>query len=210
MDEVQHKWKHLRNHFLREVKLVRAGKQHTKRKYIYYHDMEFMTPYVGIKPGRPRVKYNDSDDSDNSSSSPKELTKEQKLVINKFDGLKKISEKVRPLNPTSSTTITQVKNPIPSISMRDGDISFCLSLVPTMRKLEETKKLKAKIDILTILHKYVDADPPVKRAKVASNHSRTNHSNEREEHLFELEYASNIKQDATNDTDKNAENVWWT
>ncbi|XP_013115711.1 uncharacterized protein LOC106093230 [Stomoxys calcitrans] len=257
VDEVQHKWKHLRNHFLREVKLIRTGQAHTKRKYIYYNDLEFLNPFVGMKfsgRGKQSTKSGDSmdedeydTDQDNSvnkedeadekshsfeeiqvdnerrksprravkvaprkipqhfSSTPKELTREQ--IINKFDGLKKVSERIR--RPPSTPTVTQVKNPIPSISMRDGDISFCLSLVPTMRKLEESKRLKAKIEILTILHKYVETEdiPKVKRRQPESYR---NNDDEKSKDMFEVNFSNNIKPEDSDGSDRNTKNVWWT
>ncbi|XP_075155244.1 uncharacterized protein LOC142228633 [Haematobia irritans] len=240
VDEVQHKWKHLRNHFLREVKLIRSGQAHTKRKYIYYNDMEFMTPFVGLKlsgklrrSNRSTDSMDDDDYSDNDHNktndetnieyepqkiprrvnkvegrklpqytpSPKELTKEQKLVINKFDGLKRISEKIR--RPPSVPTVTQVKKPLPSISMRDGDVSFCLSLVPTMRKLDESQRLKAKIEILTILHKFVE---PENRSRVLKRQREVNqHNNQECEDAYEVNYENN-----QSEVDEKNNIVWWT
>lgn len=145
------------------------------------------SPRMPVKKQAPR----------DSISPPKdnELTKEQKLVINKFDDLKKISQKIRP-HSTPSTTKT--KYSIPAVSMRDGDISFCLSLVPTMRKLDESKRLKAKIDILTILHRYVDeATPRAKKQKLAENRKHSGNLSEMELKLEDC-------------TEKNMENVWWT
>ncbi|XP_073829200.1 uncharacterized protein [Musca autumnalis] len=247
VNEIQIKWKHLRNHFLREVKLIKSGKAHTKRKYKYYDDMEFMCPFVGVKQythkskeksGDTTTDGSDEDDVDNdvnqslnsseevhektqdiqsprrsirvplkkqaareSISPPGELTKEQKQVINNFDNLKKISQKIRPSNAPMT-----LKNPLPA-SMRDGDISFCLSLVPTMRKLDESKRLKAKIDILTVLQGYIDETTlPAKKKKHSANGNGTNKNREEQnsEHIFEVD----VKNE--NSSDRNMDNIWWT
>ncbi|XP_023295890.2 uncharacterized protein LOC111678704 [Lucilia cuprina] len=96
-----------------------------------------------------------------TTSSPvggKRVQKES--IIKNFDVLKK----------------SNVSASNPSFKIRDGDISFCLSLVPTLRKLGDSRKLRAKIEILKVLHRYVEHIE--KRNLInRSNANSSNHNN---------------------------------
>lgn len=217
----------MKDHFYREIKVIHEGSA-KKRKYVYFDDMEFMRPFVGLKlQTLPKVEKNDSldessnlvedttqdefskmnDDTDyvmeellksNDSNNEEEykpthmplrrpsqrqmkptakamarktlpanskVTKDQKVIVKNFEGVKKTN-----VHPASSTTAAGSSGSgagtLPSFKIRDGDISFCLSLVPTFRKLGDSSKLRAKIEVLKILHKFVEH---VERNKPTTN-----------------------------------------
>ncbi|XP_037807689.1 uncharacterized protein LOC119601060 [Lucilia sericata] len=183
VDEISTKWKHMKDHFYREIKLQEAGEAHKKRKYIYFDDMEFMRPFVGYKlPAQNRRRANnksleslddlvsqDTDDldmdeflksTDNLDSRPnssqqKQLPRRSPLKRAAKPTPKALQNKsnIKPVNVIKKTPETTNN---PSFKIRDGDISFCLSLVPTLRKLGDGRKLRAKIEILKVLHRYVE------------------------------------------------------
>lgn len=262
MDEITTKWKHLRDHFYREIKLQEAGEAHKKRKYVYFDDMEFMRPFVGYKltanknnsiedandyvdndteidmdaflkstdnieagtatetaaespdtksdlhtslqlgaGGRPRrvVKptpkaLQNKPSTSSSSNTTSVTTRSQKeAVIKNFNVLKK--------SGTSNATANSAN---PSFKIRDGDISFCLSLVPTLRKLGDGRKLRAKIDILKVLHRYVDHIE--RRNAISMQHANNsagqiieNDDDMAEDHLEEYEEAVNVKHEEHDD-----------
>uniref|UniRef100_A0A1B0A027 BESS domain-containing protein n=1 Tax=Glossina pallidipes TaxID=7398 RepID=A0A1B0A027_GLOPL len=219
IDEIQLKWKHMRDHFYREIKLQQAGEAHKKRKYVYFDDMEFMRPFVGFKLMPLKIKQmpHNSDDEEEeeveqntgdeevdcddyvdnnvaaeeevltiepttpelrrtskrivkstqknvlppkrlnaslpASSKSQLISKARKTsIIKNFDALRKSSG-----GSTKNSPATQTAAIPHTFKIRDGDISFCLSLVPTLRKLSESQKLRAKIEILKVLHKTVEA-----------------------------------------------------
>ncbi|XP_073828462.1 uncharacterized protein [Musca autumnalis] len=272
VDEIQAKWKHLRDHFYREIKLVNSGEAHKKRKYVYFDDMEFMRDFVGYKmpPGnKTKSKYNDTLDGDNSSSyymddndtddvmeellktndnaeddnsetpeprrnprrsikptpkvqsqkvtpSPPKLNKSHKEVIKNFDGLKKNANGQNTGGATSSGGSGGTAA-VPSFRIRDGDISFCLSLVPTFRKLNESAKLRAKIETLKILHKFVEQAE--KNKNTADTGASANHSHQddehgmQEDHLDDLDETINVKHEQSDDPlhgSSGNTKAWWT
>ena len=286
VDEIMAKWKHLRDHFHREIKLQEAGEAHKKRKYVYFDDMEFMRPFVGFKLpslNRSSVKTFDSMDEsqdfkDNDTDIDMDLflkssdymdeEEETKANVsnsssqaegrNRSKRVIKLTPKALQNKPTSSgsTPATGLKrsqrgeaiiknfdvlkktsggsnagssSTNPTFKIRDGDISFCLSLVPTLRKLGDGHKLRAKIEILKILHKYVDH---LERRKIATrsttaNHNNTNNNNQTggnhdydmaEDHLEEYEEGGGVSvkheehDDPLNNSGGGGGNTkaWWT
>lgn len=272
VDEIQAKWKHLRDHFYREIKLINSGGAHKKRKYVYFDDMEFMRDFVGYKmppASNSKSKYNDALDGDNSSSymedndtdevmeellkandnaedencetpeprrnlrrsvkptpkmqaqkttpaSPPKHSKTHKEVIKNFDGLKKPNGQNAGVATSSGGAASA-----PSFRIRDGDISFCLSLVPTFRKLNESAKLRAKIETLKILHKFVEHAEKNKNATTAETRAPagTNLSHEdedhdmQEDHLDELDDSIKVKHEEADDPlhgSSGNTKAWWT
>lgn len=277
------KWKHLRDHFHREIKLQEAGEAHKKRKYVYFDDMEFMRPFVGFKLpsiNRSSVKTFDSmDDSqeykDNDTDIDMDLFLKSDEFVDEEEETKanvsnssnqegrrgskrivKLTPKALQNKPSSSastpatrrsqkaeaviknfdvlkkTSGASASSNNPTFKIRDGDISFCLSLVPTLRKLGDGHKLRAKIEILKILHKFVDH---IERRKIATrsnaaNHNNTNNNNQTvgaeheddmaEDHLEEYEEGGgvNIKHEEHDDPLNNNgggggggnTKAWWT
>lgn len=291
---------------------MRSGEK--KRKYIFFDEMEFMTPFVGIKlrgPNKIKREREDGSEQDSSdetklrdiskikrparyedssndfedetdliqehfdamansndeeedgehgdkgssikskakqlstfkASTPKQkLTKEQERIIKSFDVIRPpIPRKIVSLAPktNSATTMAASKaaggtkqvvaatgNPnrlsLRFFDMRDSDISFCMSMVSTFRKMGEQKKLRAKIDMLKVLHKYADnldetpkakvkisQQQPRNRIDVSNNEQSTEEevSQHLEDHSHEngaqVKYEAKVNEDGTN-------NVWWT
>ncbi|XP_075156652.1 uncharacterized protein LOC142229939 [Haematobia irritans] len=277
VDEIQAKWKHIRDHFYRELKLVNSADANKKRKYVYFEEMEFMKPYVGYKLTGANKAKTESVDGDNMSqyymeendtdevmeellkstdsieedrhspdlrrnpkrnvkptpkavvlqktpptttpSAPPKFRKTPKDVIKNFDVLKKTN-----VHPASSTTAsssaTSGPGPVPSFKIRDGDISFCLSLVPTFRKLGDSAKLRAKIEMLKILHKYVESAERTKsgpmaitRATNAETNQMTDDNDMPEDHLEELDETINVKHEENDDPlhgSSGNTKAWWT
>ncbi|XP_013115700.2 uncharacterized protein LOC106093223 [Stomoxys calcitrans] len=270
VDEIQAKWKHIRDHFYRELKLASSSDASKKRKYVYFEEMEFMRPYVGFKlTGANKAKtesmdednisqyYMEENDTDevmeellkstdtneeersdspdlrrnpkrnvkptqkvlsqktSTAAAPPKFRKTPKDVIKNFDVLKKTSN----VHPASSTTAGSSGAPVPSFKIRDGDISFCLSLVPTFRKLGDSAKLRAKIEMLKILHKYVESAERTKgpHANIRNSNIDVNQTGEehdmQEDHLEELDETINVKHEENDDPlhgSSGNTKAWWT
>ncbi|XP_065363302.1 uncharacterized protein LOC135956680 [Calliphora vicina] len=244
VDEISTKWKHMKDHFYREIKLQEAGEAHKKRKYIYFDDMEFMRPFVGYKlpPINKRInKSRESEDftqdfvgndtdldmdvflktSDNgeaNNSSGQERRTQLKRAVKSTPKVLPNKSGNKNSNTTKKTTETTTN---PTFKIRDGDISFCLSLVPTLRKLGDGRKLRAKIEILKVLHRYVEHIERrnlVNRAG-AANHKNKSHQNADneddmdEDHLEEYEEGVNVKHEQHDDPLNGSEGntkTWWT
>lgn len=101
-----------------------------------------------------------------------------------------------------------------NFKVRDGDITFSLSLVPTLRKMNDSKKLRAKIEILKVLHKYTELVMAEQRQKKSSqkkveNNSESNIQEDNLEYLEENDDDVSVKNeehDPLNGTTK----TWWT
>ncbi|XP_065363487.1 peroxisomal ATPase PEX6-like [Calliphora vicina] len=278
MGEIATKWKNLKDHFYREIKLEEAGEAHKKRKYIYYDDMEFVRPFVGYKlpPMNKRQKINNNNNTNNNNNDSMESTQEfltnetdidMEAFLNDTDTVQeddikfvpdsstvqeeraKTKRVIKPTfkvvqnKPSSSSAATNrlqkeaiIKNfnvlkktDSPSNStfkIRDGDITFCLSLVPTLRKLDDSRKLSAKIEILKVLRCYVDTNERrnFNNQSHASNLDNTTSSqcddieedDMDEEHLEEYEDSVNIKQERRDDPlnggggGSGNTKIWWT
>ncbi|KAM7350527.1 uncharacterized protein ACRADG_009087 [Cochliomyia hominivorax] len=130
------------------------------------------------------------------SSTPSRVHKE--VVIKNFNVLKKTG---------GNTSAAGVNSPAtnPSFKLRDGDISFCLSLVPTLRKLGDSRKLRAKIDILQVLHRYIENNDK-RNVMSMRNNSKNNNNNSldqdddiAEDHWEEYEEGVNVKSEHHDD-----------
>lgn len=269
VDELQLKWKHLKNHFHRELKLIDAGEAHKKRKYIYFDDMEFMRPFVGytLAPLRFDKHPNQSidsvdesmqaDNAENNSDIDMEALLKTGGIIEEVEETEETEETVaetsiqrpkrnikptpksiqKPIQKPSSTPKVQkqvvLKKSTPSASkgsstpvgnnasfkIRDGDISFTLSLVPTLRKLGDSKKLRAKIEILKVLHKFAgtaEQSHYLNRSTAQNNNSTKNEENDedsdmQEDHLEEFEDGGGGVNVKNEDNDPlNGNKTWWT
>ncbi|XP_023298227.2 uncharacterized protein LOC111680757 [Lucilia cuprina] len=283
MGEIATKWKNLKDHFYREIKLEEAGEAHKKRKYVYYDDMEFVRPFVGYKlPSiNKRLKEKEQqvveeeivtqdeeevgecvsteadidmeaflNESENIEEEDSKYVPNNSIVVVQEEVVEERPKTKRIIKPTfkvlqnkpssSSSTSTPIVNPTPkeaviknfnvlkktdsgssstnsTFKIRDGDITFCLSLVPTLRKLDDTRKLSAKIEILKVLRFYVDN---ANQANVSSSNDNTTilHSDDIEEdeeqlveeHLDEYDENVQIKQETRNDPLNGNTKVWWT
>lgn len=261
MVEVSNKWKNLRDHFYREIKLLESGQANKKRKYIYFDDMEFVRPYIGYKlpPTKKRehkcfsstnisqdidddvdidlnelLKTNDTDDEDKNTNSLKKIVKQEprrKSMRVMKPSLKATQNKSLPSSPLPSPSqreaiiknfdvlrkTTGVKNS--TYELRDGDISFCLSLVPTLRKMSDTRKLKVKIDILKVLHQNMEQIERME-LKTKARFGDVKHSNQSlendemlEDHLEGGEENINVKQESYKDplnSKGGNTKTWWT
>lgn len=259
VDEIAAKWKHVKTNFHRDVKLEEAGQSHKKRKYVYFNELEFMRPFVGVRLPAKRdntsidsldelmgndtdiemdtlLKCNDDYEEgsklNDSAVAEERITRSSKRIIkptqkaleNKASSSTPVASRIQkesviknfePTKKTASGTPTNA-----SFKIRDGDISFCLSLVPTLRKLSDGRKLRAKIEILKILHKYVDHVE--RRNLVAKSHHNNNsniHQNAdieedlTEDHLEEYDDGIIIKHEDNDDPlhGNNGNNkTWWT
>lgn len=220
--------------------------------------MEFMRPFVGFKPPIKRKSapkavnvpvenvtdfdmealLNTNDDEEVESpnqrprrnikptlkatqkqtATPLKKTIAKEAVIKNFDGLRRA-------NAPKAAAV-----PIPSYKIRDGDISFCLSIVPNLRKLGDSKKLRAKIDILKVLQKYnddIEKSRFLRRSVASQKQNISRHNNTQvaedtedtdmlEDHLEDLDDSTggavNIKNEHYIDplNDNGNTKTWWT
>lgn len=146
-----------------------------------------------------------------ATTTPK-FNKTPKDVIKNFDVLKKTSN-------GPSTTTAAAADPArqqPSFKIRDGDISFCLSLVPTFRKLGDSAKLRAKIEMLKILHKFVEqAEKNKQVTNTRSGDLSQTDMDMQEDHLEELDETINVKHEENDDPLHGSSSggntkTWWT
>lgn len=179
VDQIQAKWKHLKDHFHRELKLIDAGDAHRKRRYVYFKEMEFMRPFVGYKQHLPSnnkrvkmesvnfmeqtsechdadmemysfIKTNDEEEEEETEPTTKHSRTRTKSAQKHFSTPigKRLEKGVK--KPAAKRTISDASK------LRDPDVTFCLSLIPNLRKLSDTKKLIAKMEILQVLIQFVD------------------------------------------------------
>lgn len=156
----------------------------------------------------------------NQASSPplKKPKLEKESVFKNVNVIRKNSA------PTSSKSAAGLNS---TLKIRDGDISFSMSLVPTLRTLNEGKKLRAKIEILRVLHKYTDI---VERSRLANKSSSQNQNNSnqfsenndetdmQEDHLEDFEedggggVGVSVKNETSNDPlngNSGGNKTWW-
>lgn len=143
---------------------------------------------------------------------PKQSPRSLKSSKNQRDDFKKQT------SASSKHIATTTANP--SLKIRDGDITFCLSLVPTLRKINESKKLRAKIEILKVIHKYtvlVENSRYLNRSAEQSHNKNSlevnndGETNMPEDHLEDNEEVEpvNVKTE-THDPLNGNNKTWWT
>ncbi|XP_063363894.1 uncharacterized protein LOC134652660 [Cydia amplana] len=146
--EVQNKWKHIRDNFRREYQTQRnmtSGQCAKKRKkYRYYDQLLFLIPYVKEAPtsGNYKMKINNTVQID---SKGKHIEKSQAAIIPRTD------QNIKKEKSIEEEILKMMKNDMATV---DEDRTFCLSLVQSLKKMDDDKKIAAKIDILKIIRQY--------------------------------------------------------
>ncbi|XP_063624841.1 uncharacterized protein LOC134796600 [Cydia splendana] len=147
--EVQSKWKHIRDNFRREYQAqnnITSGHQGAKKRkrYRYYDQLLFLIPYVkdAPTPGKYKVQI----DNDNT---------EQIVLKGETEKTKAIPRVDKNIKKEKSTFEYEIfKMMKEEMATVDEDRTFCISLVPSLKKMDDDKKIAAKIDILKIIQQY--------------------------------------------------------
>ncbi|XP_049878476.1 uncharacterized protein LOC126375541 isoform X1 [Pectinophora gossypiella] len=152
--DIQAKWKHLRDNFRREYqaqKEVASGQGAKKRKkYRYYDQLLFLIPHVkdAKTSGNYSTPANVSEENiENIENSPAESSTVTRSVSETTKKKKKT---------TSSFEDAILKAMNNEISEADEDKTYCLSLVQSLKKMDDDNKMLAKIEILKVIRTFTN------------------------------------------------------
>lgn len=137
------KWKHIRDNFRRELQ-GKCGKK--RKRYRYYNQLTFLIPHV--KESIPSAS-NTSTETVRDSFSPQRAkyspSASQSTLRRDQQNQAHIEEEI----------LKFLKN---DIIEPDEDRTFCMSLIPSLKKMDNITKLTAKIEMLNIIRKLSQLD----------------------------------------------------
>ncbi|XP_018566058.1 uncharacterized protein LOC108907034 [Anoplophora glabripennis] len=179
--ELQVKWKSLRDNFTRVLRKEKeeeqlGGNQKQKKKYIYFDQLKFLTPYTSFRKKVDNVIYldeNRDNDSFQYASSAEENPLQTSSQDNSVQPLQFVQIQPRPSvqmsnistteeedSPTATKRIATVLEEIVAMQKEDksddimGNKKFLLSLLPFMKKLPDDVNLEVRLQLMSVLQTY--------------------------------------------------------
>ncbi|XP_059050568.1 uncharacterized protein LOC131845515 [Achroia grisella] len=164
--EMQHKWRHIRDNYRRELqiqnKVKRGLLKRTRKTYRYYTQLQFLNPSntcTGSVTSGDRASQQESDEDETDST----LSTRMKILLR--HKRRKKSKKIQIMERSTKSITTSVENNAQDLVSDhnkndheqqecDEDRTFCLSLVKSFKKMNEEAKLSAKIDILNVIRRF--------------------------------------------------------
>jgi hypothetical protein len=152
-NEIQNKWRNIRDNFRRELQLQKKGASgqgaRKRRKYIYFDRLLFLLPTLQDRETTGNV-------TPPLESEPEAVTRTEMGEGSHTANVRQ--QKQRPKKPTYEESLLKI------IEQKDVDIdedrSFLLSLVPSFKKLNDDQKFIAKIEFLNVLRRVTFGQPP--------------------------------------------------
>ncbi|KAJ8924455.1 hypothetical protein NQ315_007252 [Exocentrus adspersus] len=171
--ELQVKWKSLRDNFTRVLRKEKEdeqmGLQKTKRKYIYFNQLKFLTPFTSFRKRVDNVVYLDENRDDsfqynsneenplqttaNATVAPLQFIQIQPKQSNSASG-----EEENSATPTKR--IAKVLEEVVALQKEEksddvmGNKKFLLSLLPFMKKLPDDVNLEVRLQLMSVLQTY--------------------------------------------------------
>ncbi|KPI98707.1 hypothetical protein RR46_04680 [Papilio xuthus] len=145
-DVLQKKWKSIRGCFMREIarqKALRSGNGVGPRKseYIYFKQLKFLKKVMVTRQSTHTSEF-EEDNSQNDLDSDQSRQKDENKGINSEPGNDPLQEFLyKPLEQRESYDFVE----------QDEDKMFLLSLVSTLKKVPEHKKIATKIRMMSLL-----------------------------------------------------------
>ncbi|XP_072946843.1 uncharacterized protein [Epargyreus clarus] len=146
--DLQKKWKHLRDYYVRERRKEsdgRSGSAPKKRRTPYLEMLRFLDV---IKEMRPTTS-NTEDKFDDTSEEENEL--QESGSESSSSNSKSASRKVQDMRLFQRSLIKSMDK---SAQDDDSDKQFLLSLLPQMKKMSEEQNFDFRLDIMNLVKKY--------------------------------------------------------
>lgn len=151
MADVKKKWTNIKDSFVKDVKGKKPRKskgppEHRKKYYLFDH-LQFLIPFIqesksSVKtegePSRKKVRKNLGEGTSAQQESTKPETMTPPLPLD-------VQQHAETLNAFAGQSATD------ALCRLDGDLSFMVSLLPTVKSMSEKQKIEFKIGVLQLV-----------------------------------------------------------
>nr|CAD7459221.1 unnamed protein product [Timema tahoe] len=167
--EMQTKWKSIRDHFTKELKMKKPTKNRKKRKYIYFDNLQFLTPIVESRP-----KHSNATLTTNSTESQKlEPQETEPLLWKSLQGtsteditgnyIRKEASALKRKRCHQEDSVEAVKEFSKILSYSSalqreesqsdstGNKAFLMSLLPLMNRLNDEEAMSVRMQMMEVV-----------------------------------------------------------
>ncbi|XP_050676123.1 uncharacterized protein LOC126973049 [Leptidea sinapis] len=155
VDELQKKWKHLRDYYVKEKKQdnTRSGSAAPKkRKNSYFELLRFLDVVKDSRASSGNISALAGDDDQNENSCD-EISTNTNTQPRNANAQETVTENFVPPQTEVSGTMNK-KQQSPKTAEEDADTKFLLSLLPQIKSLNERQNFEFRIEVMNLIYKH--------------------------------------------------------